>query len=63
VNLSVAVLCFVSLASSTVAVSRDTTGSEVLLAHGVLSRNGKVGTLWTNNFPRFRDEAIQEVTL
>jgi hypothetical protein len=65
VKVSVAVLCFVSLASSTVAVSRDTTSSEVLVAHGVLSRNGKAGTLWilkTNNSPRFRDEAVLEVT-
>jgi hypothetical protein len=55
----------VSLASSTVSVSPETTESEVLVAHGVLSRNGKAGTVWilkTNNSLRFRDEAILEVT-
>jgi hypothetical protein len=64
-KVSVGVLCFVSLASSTASVSRETTDSEVLVARGVLSRNGKAGTLWilkTNNSPRFRDEAILEVT-
>jgi hypothetical protein len=64
-KVSVAVLCFVSLAGSTVSVSRETTDSEVLIARGVLSRNGKTGTVWilkTNNSPRFRDEAILEVT-
>jgi hypothetical protein len=45
-NVSVAVLCFVSLASSTVSASPETTESEVLVAHGVLSRNGKAGTVW-----------------
>jgi hypothetical protein len=62
-KLSVAVLCFALLASST--VPRDIADSEVLLARGVLSRNGKAGTTWilkTNNAPRFRDEAILEVT-
>jgi hypothetical protein len=46
-------------------VSRETTDSEVLVTRGVLSRNGKAGTLWilkTSNSPRFRDEAILEVT-
>jgi hypothetical protein len=64
-KMSVAVLCFVWLASSTVSVSRETIDSEVLVAHGVLSRNGKAGTLWilkTNNSPRLRDEVILEVT-
>jgi hypothetical protein len=64
-TVSVAILCFVSLASSTVSVSRETTDSEVLVARGVLSRNGEAGTLWilkTNNSPRFREEAILEVT-
>jgi hypothetical protein len=65
IKVRVAVLCFVSLAGSTVSVSRETTDPEVLVAHGVLSRNGKAGTLWTlktNNFPSFRDEAILQVT-
>ena len=64
-KVSVGVLCLVSLASSSVSVSRETTDSEVLVARGVLSRNGKAGNLWilkTNNSPRFRDEAILEVT-
>jgi hypothetical protein len=64
-NVSVGVLCFVSLASSTVSVSGETADSEVLVAYGVLSRNDKAGTSWmlkTNNSPRFRDEAIREVT-
>jgi hypothetical protein len=64
-KVSVAILCFVSLASSTISVSRETTDSEVLVARGVLSRNGKTGTVWilkTNNSPTFRDEAILEVT-
>jgi hypothetical protein len=61
----VTVLCFLSLASSTVSVSRETTDSEVLVAHGVLSRSGKAGPLWilkTTNSPKLRDEAILEVT-
>jgi hypothetical protein len=64
-NVPVAVLCFLSLASSTVSLSRETTDSEILVAHGVLSRSGKAGTLWilkTTNFPKWRDEAIREVT-
>jgi len=64
-KISVAILCFVSLASSTVSLSRETTDSEVLVARGVLSQNVKTGTLWilkTSNSPRFRDEAILEVT-
>jgi hypothetical protein len=62
-KLSVAVLCFALLASST--VPRDIADSEVLLARGVLFLSGKAGTTWilkTNNAPRFRDEAIREVT-
>jgi hypothetical protein len=65
-KISVAVLCFVSLASSTVSMPRETTDSEVLVARGVLSRNGEAGTLWIlkpNNSPRFRDETILQVTL
>ena len=65
-RVSVAILCFVSLASSTVPASRETADSEVLVARGVLSRNGKAGTLWilkTDNSPKFRDEAILEMTL
>jgi len=65
IKISVAILCFVSLASSTVSASRETTDPEVLVAHGVLSPNDKAGTLWilkTNNSPRFRDEVILEVT-
>jgi hypothetical protein len=64
-RVAVAVLCFVLLASSTVSVARETTDSEVLVAHGMLSRNGKAGTLWilkTTNSPKLRDEAIREVT-
>jgi hypothetical protein len=64
-KVSVAILSFMSLTSSTVSVSRETTDSEVLVARGALSRNGKAGTLWilkTSNSPRFRDEAILEVT-
>ena len=64
-NVSVAVLCFVSLASSTVSVSGETADSQVLVARGVLSRDDKAGTLWmlkTDNSPRFQDEAILEVT-
>jgi hypothetical protein len=64
-KVSVAILCFVSLASSTVTVSRETDDSDVLVARGVLSRNGKAGTLWilkADNSPKFRDEAILEVT-
>ena len=64
-RVSVAILCFVSLASSTVPASRETADSEVLVARGVLSRNGKAGTLWilkTDNSPKFRDEAILEMT-
>jgi len=64
-KVGVTVLCFVSLPNSTVSESRETTDPEVLIARGVLTRNGKAGTLWilkTNNSPRFREEAILEVT-
>jgi hypothetical protein len=45
-KVSIAILCFVSLASSTVTASRKTDDSDVLVARGVLSRNGKAGILW-----------------
>src|SRR6266478_297264 len=64
-KVGVTVLCFVSLPNSTVSESRETTDPEVLVARGVLTRNGKAGTLWilkTNNSPRIREEAILEVT-
>jgi hypothetical protein len=64
-KVSIAILCFVSLASSTVTASRKIDDSDVLVARGVLSRNGKAGTLWilkADNSPKFRHEAILEVT-
>jgi hypothetical protein len=58
-------LCFTLLGDLTAAMAQEATNSEVIVAHGVLSRNGKAGTLWTlkaGDSPKFRDETILEVT-
>jgi hypothetical protein len=55
-------------ANSTGAIAQeivDSSNSNVLIVHGVLSRNGKAGTLWTlkaQDSPKFRGEMILEVT-
>jgi hypothetical protein len=52
-------------AIAAVVTAQETTTSNVMAAHGVLSRNGKAGNLWVLKVPdalRFRDETILEVT-
>ena len=46
-------------------LAQETAISNVMVAHGVLARNGKAGNLWVlnvNDGLRFRDEPILEVT-
>jgi hypothetical protein len=52
-------------ASGAVVTTQETTTSNVMVAHGVLSRTGKAGNLWVlkvTDAVRFRDETIGEVT-
>jgi len=61
----VAVLYFALLTSSAISIAQETMDSQVVVSQGVLSRNGKAGTLWilrTNNSLRFQGEAILQVT-
>jgi hypothetical protein len=58
-------LCFTLLGHLTAAMAQEATNSEVIVAHGVLSRTDGAGTLWilrAGNSPKFRDETILEVT-
>ncbi len=61
-------ICFMLLANSVGLISQEADkngNSGVLIAHGVLSRNGMAGSLWTLKPElslKFRDETILEVT-
>ena len=53
------------VASSTVQAEQESSNSQIVVAHGLLSRNGKAGTLWilkTSSSLKVRDETILQVT-
>jgi len=60
-----AFLCFLWFACGGPALAQEAANSNVLVAHGMLSRTGKAGTLWTltpNDSPKVHDELILKVT-